>query len=271
MNDKRAGTTRVDTALVERGLARSRRVAARLIAEGVVSEAGTQVLKPSQRVRDDQQLVVTAGDRYVSRAAHKLIAALDAFPVPTDGVLALDLGASTGGFSQVLLERGAARVIAVDVGHGQLSSTLVGEPRLISIEGFNVRYMTRASLTAASGVDVCPTLVVGDLSFISLITVLPAIRAVAPAGADVILLVKPQFEVGRTRVGEGVVHSPVLRADAVSSVVWAAWDLHLGTAGMCASPIVGTHGNQEYLVWLSADGGTDPTQWRDRITTMVGA
>ena len=154
-------------------------------------------MKAAAKVSDGQELVVAGADHYVSRAAHKLIGALDAFAVSPEGRVALDAGASTGGFSQVLLERGAERVIAVDVGHGQLSSELAGEPRLHLVEGFNVRDMTPESLAAASGVDQRPSLVVADLSFISLVTVLPALVATGTEEADFVLLVKPQFEVGR--------------------------------------------------------------------------
>lgn len=263
--------SRLDTALVERGLARSRNSAAKLIADGLVSIDGTPAVKASSRVSDDQRIEVTATDHYVGRGAHKLIAALDAFGVPVCGVTALDLGASTGGFSQVLLGRGAALVLAVDVGHGQLDPRLASADRLVSVEGFNVRYLTGASLAQASGVHVPPRLVVGDLSFISLTTVLPAVRASVDPDADFILLVKPQFEVGRGRARKGIVHDASLRADAVAGVLWAAWDLGLGTAGLVASPIAGGHGNQEYLVWLSARAGRNPTEWMNEITTMVGA
>jgi 23S rRNA (cytidine1920-2'-O)/16S rRNA (cytidine1409-2'-O)-methyltransferase len=256
---------RLDAALAARGLARSRTHAAALIAAGVVSVDGRPVVKPSARVRDDAVLEVAASDHYVSRAAHKLIAALDRFAVEVDGRIALDAGASTGGFSQVLLERGARRVLAVDVGHGQLAAELRGRERLVLIEGCNVRSLDRASLAALSGESEPPSLVTADLSFISLATVLPALVATATDGADLVLLVKPQFEVGRGGTREGVVRDPVLRADAVQGVLWAAHDLGLGTLGVSPSPIAGGHGNQEFLVHLSAGRGGDPSEWSSRI------
>lgn len=261
---------RLDAALVARGFARSRTYAARLIAEGTVTVDGRPALKASAQVDQDQQIAIAEADHYVSRGAHKLIAALDSFAVPVNAALALDVGASTGGFSQVLLERGAARVIALDVGHGQLSPVVANDPRVVSLEGVNARYLSAAALAEASGITDAPTLVVGDLSFISLPTVLPAVSAAAAEDADFVLLIKPQFEVGRTRIREGIVHDPALRADAVTGVLWAAWDLGLGTAGLIPSPIVGGHGNHEYLVWLSAIRGTNPTEWIQRVTAMAG-
>ena len=176
-------TSRLDAALAARGLARSRTHAATLIADGLVTVDGRPVVKASAQVADDAALEVAGADHYVSRAAHKLIAGLDAFDVDVAGRLALDMGASTGGFTQVLRERGAERVIAVDVGHGQLAASVARDPGVISIEGFNVRYMTPESLASASGISQTPSLITGDLSFISLTHVLPAARAVAAGDA----------------------------------------------------------------------------------------
>ncbi len=226
--------------------------------------------RASLKVRSDQSVAIVTADHYVSRAAHKLIAALDAFPVGVSGRLALDVGASTGGFTQVLLEREARAVIALDVGHGQLSSVVAADPRVSVIEGFNARAITAASLADAAGIAEVPDLVVADLSFISLRTVLPAIVATIGDGADYIVLVKPQFEVGRTGIREGVVREPALREEAVNDVLWAAWDLGLPTAGIVPSPLVGTKGNHEYLVWLNATHGSNPTQWRDRVHSYAG-
>jgi len=261
-------TQRLDAALAARGLARSRTHAATLIAEGLVSVDGLPVVKPATPVGDENVLDVAGADHYVSRAAHKLIAGLDAFGIDVHGRVALDMGASTGGFTQVLRERGADPVVAVDVGHGQLAASLALDAGVISIEGFNVRYMTPASLAEASGVTRPPSVITGDLSFISLAHVLPAAHAVAAPSADLVLLIKPQFEVGRTAVKGGLVTNPVLRADAVSGVLWAAWDLGLGTRGLIASPIAGTHGNREYVVHLSRDGAI-PEQWRDEVERLT--
>jgi 23S rRNA (cytidine1920-2'-O)/16S rRNA (cytidine1409-2'-O)-methyltransferase len=264
-------TERLDAALAARGLARSRTHAAALIAEGVVSVDGVPVVKASTRVHDDAALEVAATDHYVSRAAHKLIAGLDAFGVAVRGRLALDMGASTGGFTQVLRERGAQSVIAVDVGHGQLSPIVQADPAVVAVEGFNVRYMTPATLAAASGVDEAPAVVTGDLSFISLTHVLPAVSAVIAPGGDAVLLVKPQFEVGRTAVRGGLVTDAALRADAVATVLWAAWDAGLGTCGVVSSPILGTHGNAEYIVHLAPGRGTNPTEWLDIVNRLTGS
>jgi 23S rRNA (cytidine1920-2'-O)/16S rRNA (cytidine1409-2'-O)-methyltransferase len=263
--------SRLDSALAARGLARSRTHAARLIADGLVTVDGAAVLKASARVADGQTIAVAESDHYVGRAAHKLIAALDGFSINVAGRFALDAGASTGGFTQVLLERGIEQVIAVDVGHGQLAPCLEGDPRVVSVEGFNVRHMNRQSLAQASGVSRPPDLLVGDLSFISLRTVLPALTQTVAEYADLILLIKPQFEVGRGGIREGIVRSAALREDAVAGVLWAAWDCGVGTAGLVPSPLPGTHGNREYLVWLNATTGRHPTEWMRQISTMVGA
>lgn len=264
-------TQRLDAAVATRGLARSRTQAAQLIEAGLVSVDGTPVVKTSVKVDDDQVITVAASDHYVSRAAHKLIAALDAFDLDVGGRVALDLGASTGGFVQVLRERGATTVIALDVGHGQLAPEIAADPAVVAVEGCNVRYLTRDSLTEVSGVSARPRIVTGDLSFISLALVLPAITAVADPAADIVLLIKPQFEVGRTGVREGLVLDGGLRADAVNAVLWAAWDLGLGTAGLIASPIAGARGNQEYLALLRSSTGEDgnPTHWRDRVDALA--
>ncbi len=259
---------RLDAALAERGIARSRTHAARLITDGSVTVDGRTVIKPSTRVGDEQVLALTAIDHYVSRAAHKLLAALAAFAVPVTGRSALDVGASTGGFTQVLLERGAASVVALDVGHGQLDPFIGNNPAVTVIEGFNARALTVPALDAAAGHAVRASVVVADLSFISLTTVLPALVATVGIEADYILLIKPQFEVGRTGVKEGIVHDPGLRADAISDVLWAAWDLGVPTAGLISSPILGAAGNHEYLVWFSALSGTNPTEWRERVLAL---
>jgi 23S rRNA (cytidine1920-2'-O)/16S rRNA (cytidine1409-2'-O)-methyltransferase len=259
--------TRLDAALAERGIARSRTHAARLIADGNVTVDGLTVIKASAKVGDEQVLAVRNIDHYVSRAAHKLIAALDAFDVVVRDREALDVGASTGGFTQVLLERGAKDVVALDVGHGQLDRIIAIDPRVTVIEGFNARDLTRAGLEGAARRPVHPQVVVADLSFISLTTVLPAIATTAEPDADFVFLIKPQFEVGRTGIREGIVRDAGLRSEAVSTVLWAAWDLGLKTAGLIPSPILGTQGNHEYLAWLSTRVGGNPTEWTDRVFT----
>lgn len=264
-------TQRLDAALADRGLARSRTHAAALIADGLVSVDGRAVVKASAPVHENSDLTVAAADHYVSRAAHKLIAGLDAFGIDVAGKTALDMGASTGGFTQVLRERGADPVIAVDVGHGQLAASVAADPAVHAVEGFNVRYMTPQSLAHASGVDAAPAVVTGDLSFISLAHVLPAVHAVCAPDADVVLLVKPQFEVGRTAVKGGLVTNPTLRADAVAGVLWSAWDAGFGTFGIVSSPILGTHGNHEFVAHLAPGRGSNPTEWLDTVNTLTGS
>jgi 23S rRNA (cytidine1920-2'-O)/16S rRNA (cytidine1409-2'-O)-methyltransferase len=260
---------RLDIVVAARGLARSRNHAARLIEQGLVTVDGVPAVKASARVGEAQVVEVAASDHYVSRAAHKLNAALDAFELTVAGIVALDVGASTGGFTQVLLERGARQVIALDVGHGQLVESIRSDAQVTVIEGFNARELTADSLAAASGLAEMPTLVVADLSFISLTQVLPALLATVGPDADFVLLVKPQFEVGRGGIREGIVHSAELRSDAVTGVLWAGWDLGLGTAGFIPSPIAGGAGNREYLVWFSARVGTNPTEWTQQVSAGI--
>jgi 23S rRNA (cytidine1920-2'-O)/16S rRNA (cytidine1409-2'-O)-methyltransferase len=266
--------SRLDAALGARGLARSRSHAAKLIADGLVAVDGVTRIKPSFRVPSDAEVVVAGADHYVSRAAHKLIAALDEFAIDPSGQVALDAGASTGGFSQVLLERGASRILAIDVGHGQLASEIQENGAVISVEGFNVRDLTREWVLARLGspefpTSRLPTLVVADLSFIGLGLVLDPLRTSVDPRANFVLLVKPQFEVGRARVREGIVRDRGLRQDAVANILWAAWDLGLGTAGVIPSPITGSSGNREYLVWLSESEGHNPARFNDVVRALL--
>lgn len=262
-------TARLDAALAARSLARSRTHAAALIAEGRVSVDGVVVEKPATRVSDDARIDVAGDDRYVSRAAHKLVAALDGFGIDVAGRTALDMGASTGGFTQVLLERGAPLVMAVDVGHGQLAASVAADERVRVVEGFNVRYMTRASLAEASGVGARPAVVTGDLSFISLRHVLPSVVETADPSADIVLLVKPQFEVGRHGVREGIVVDADRRVAAVASVIDDARAQGLAVRGLLASPVMGTHGNREALLHLTG-GGPDDADWSEAIARAAG-
>ena len=267
---ERAGQ-RLDSALASRGLARSRTHAARLLADGLVTVNGSGAVKASTRVVESDTVEVAGLDHYVSRAAHKLLAALDAFDVDPRGRTALDVGASTGGFTQVLLERGVDHVVALDVGHAQLSPSIRGDARVTVVEGVNARYLEADQLHGLSDRASSVDLVVADLSFISLTMVLPALVASVPVDSDFVLLVKPQFEVGRQGIREGVVHDARLRNEAVTGVLWAAHDLGLGTAGIIPSPIVGTAGNKEYVVWFSARHGSNPTEWLGRSESTTGA
>lgn len=261
---------RLDVALVERGLARSRTAAARAVAAGEVRVDGVPATRASAKVGPEASLEITV-PRHVSRAGAKLEAALDAFAVDPSGRLALDLGASTGGFTALLLERGASEVIALDVGHEQLVPELRRDRRVIVVEGENARDLTRDRLAALTGLVDAPSLVVADLSFISLAHVLPAIAAVLGPGGDVVCLIKPQFEVGRTKVRGGLVPVAADRAAAVLAVLAAARDVGLGTAGVIASPVVGTHGNREVLAHLRPVHGEDPGGWEDRVRRATGA
>jgi 23S rRNA (cytidine1920-2'-O)/16S rRNA (cytidine1409-2'-O)-methyltransferase len=246
-----ARRSRLDAELVRRGLARSREHAVALIAEGRVAVSGQAATKPATGVEAGTPVVVrTDPDEpsWVSRGAHKLLGALDAFPVAVAGRRALDAGASTGGFTEVLLSRGAREVVAVDVGYGELAWSLRTDERVVVHERTNVRELT------PEAIDGQVELVVADLSFISLRLVLPALTACAGPGADLLPMVKPQFEVGRERLGAGgVVRDLTHRADAVATVAQAAGDLGWGTAGVVASPLPGPAGNVEFFLWLRRD------------------
>ena len=240
---------RVDAELVRRGLARSRQQAAELIGAGRVSIDGMPAAKPATAVTVDTKLTVAGADErsWVSRGAHKLIGALDAFGVAVDGRRCLDAGASTGGFTQVLLDRGAGEVVAADVGYGQLAWPLRSDSRVVVMERTNVRGLTAEAI--GGPVD----LVVADLSFISLATVLPALVSCASADADIVPMVKPQFEVGKDRVGAGgVVSDPEIRADAVLSVARRAAELDWQTVDVTSSPLPGPSGNVEFFLRLRA-------------------
>jgi 23S rRNA (cytidine1920-2'-O)/16S rRNA (cytidine1409-2'-O)-methyltransferase len=283
-------TQRLDLALVDRGLARSRTAARTAIEQGRVSVDGRAVVKVSHPVRTDARLEVDGDDRYVSRAALKLSAALDAAALDVEGLLALDLGASTGGFTQVLLERGARRVIALDVGHGQLDPALRADPRVVVVEGENARALTAERLAELRGVAVSDVaangsatgedaasaaepvgVVVADLSFISLTLVLPAIVATVGTEVPIVLLIKPQFEAGRQGIREGIVRDAIVRDDAIMTVLWAAADLGLHASELLSSPIVGSAGNHEYLAVFRPGAGVHPTEWRGRATALASA
>jgi 23S rRNA (cytidine1920-2'-O)/16S rRNA (cytidine1409-2'-O)-methyltransferase len=259
--------SRLDAELVRRGLARSREHASELIAAGRVKVAGTVATKPATGVTADAAIVVTTGEQedphYASRGAHKLLGALQAFEgLDVKGRRCLDAGASTGGFTDVLLRAGAAEVIAVDVGYGQLVWSLQTDERVTVMDRTNVRNLT---LDAIGGVPV--DLTVGDLSFISLTLVLPALTGVTADDGDLVVMVKPQFEVGKERLGKGgVVRDPELRAAAVRSVAVAATERGWGIAGVTASPLPGPSGNVEYFLWIRRNAAPlDETMLRSAI------
>ena len=265
-------TARLDVALVERGLARSRRHAQTLIGAGRVQVGPAQARRAATTVPDDVPVHVVADPSdpdYVSRAAHKLAGALDAWGGPAvAGRHCLDVGAATGGFTDVLLRRGARRVVAVDVGHGQLDARLAADPRVELREGVNARDL------APGDVDPAPSLVVADLSFISLRLVLRPVASVAAPGADLVVLVKPQFEVGRAALGSGgVVRDAAARRDAVADVLAVAAGLGLVARGLVASTLPGPAGNLEYPLWLTRDqdpGGAGAMSHDDLLATVFG-
>ncbi|WP_431977573.1 TlyA family RNA methyltransferase [Micromonospora haikouensis] len=264
-----ARRNRLDAELVRRGLARSREQAAALVEAGRVQLRGVPARKAAALVDPADPLLVTGADptsEYVSRGGHKLAGALAAFTpdgLRVAGRRCLDAGASTGGFTDVLLRAGAAEVVAVDVGYGQLAWALRTDDRVRVFERTNVRTLSPEAIGGEAD------LTVADLSFISLRLVLPALAACTRADGDLALMVKPQFEVGRERVGTGgVVRDPALRAEAVLDVSAAAALLGLGLAGVTASPLPGPSGNVEFFVWLRRGApAADP----ERVRAVVAA
>jgi 23S rRNA (cytidine1920-2'-O)/16S rRNA (cytidine1409-2'-O)-methyltransferase len=233
---------RLDQALVARGLAESRSRARALIEAGDVRVAGAPALRPAQDVKEDDALDVRGGRRWVGRAALKLLHALDAFDLSPEGAAVLDLGASTGGFTELLLARGAATVIALDVGRGQLHPSLRADPRVTAREGANARDLKPGDLDPFDWIT-------ADLSFISLLKALPAALALAPSGAVLIALIKPQFEVGRAAVGKGgIVRDAQAQEEARACVraflIASGW----AVIGEAESPILGGDGNREFLI-----------------------
>lgn len=241
---------RLDQAVVARKLATSRTAAARHIQAGEVLVNGQKVTKPASKVAEHDVIRLTmAGPQYASRAGHKLAGALEIFhTIEVRDTRCLDAGASTGGFTDVLLQRGAKQVVAVDVGHDQLIQRLRVDPRVEVHEGLNVRYLTLKDI--GQPVD----LVVSDLSFISLTLVVAALVRVCTPGAHLLLMIKPQFEIGRQKLPKtGVVTDPDQRRDAVLAVINAAIEHGLVPQGVAASPLPGQDGNKEFFFWATYD------------------
>jgi 23S rRNA (cytidine1920-2'-O)/16S rRNA (cytidine1409-2'-O)-methyltransferase len=235
--------------LVRRGFAGSRTEAQRLIEVGSVVVGGRPLAKPSTMVAHDEQITVEPGDRWASRAGAKLEAALEAFGIEVAGRRALDVGASTGGFTDVLLQRGAASVVALDVGYGQLIWRLATDPRVQVSDRTNFRTVAPADLGAPFD------LVTMDVSFISAASLAGQLHASGASGTDYVVLVKPQFEVGRDLVGRGgIVRDPESHATAVRSVVRALANAGIAPRAAMPSPVLGAKGNREFLVAASLGG-----------------
>jgi len=242
--------SRIDAVLAERGLFPSRSAAAGAVRAGEVriGQDGPVALRPSQLVEPDASLIVDEGPRYVSRGGTKLENALDALGIDVAGRECLDVGASTGGFTDCLLQRGAARVAAVDVAYGQLDVRLRSDPRVHVIERLNGRELEPAALPFA------PSLATIDVSFISLTKILPAVARCLEPGGEVLAMVKPQFELGKERVGRGVVRSAADRREAILTVAEAARGRGLPIRGFASSGLPGPKGNRETFVWCGGEG-----------------
>ncbi len=237
--------SRIDQLLVARGFCASREKAQRAIMAGRVIVGGQKAEKPGLQVAEDAIIELRAGDRYVGRGGLKLEAALDRFALSVEGKVCLDIGASTGGFTDCLLQRGAARIHAIDVGHGQLDWKLRKDARVVTREGVNARYLT--ALDIGEPIQVC----VIDVSFISLTLILKAAFALLPAAADMIVLIKPQFELSPAKVGRGgVVKNPIFRAEAVEKIQAFVEENGKSWLGVIESPLPGREGNIEFLAHL---------------------
>ncbi len=245
--------TRLDVWLAEHGLAESREKAQALVMAGRVTVGGQPAAKPGMRVKEGASVAVAPGAAHVGRGALKLAGALDAFGLSPAGRVAVDVGASTGGFTETLLERGAARVYAVDVGRGQLHEKLRQDPRVVVRDRVNAR-----SLSPEVVPEPCSLAVVA-VSFISVRKVLPALLSVLAPAAQAVVLVKPQFEVGRFQVGRGgLVKDPALHRQALRDVAAGAQPLGYAVRGACPSPLPGAEGNREFFLLLEPGGPTAP-------------
>lgn len=254
---------RADKAVVDRGLAESRHKAQALIMAGRVFSDGERIEKPGQKLKAGQEIIVTEKMPYVSRGGVKLAGALDAFAVPVAGKVAADLGASTGGFTDCLLQRGVKKVYAVDVDTRQLDQRLRIDPRVVMVDK-NARFLERSDF--ADHLDIITT----DLSFISVLKVLPAIKSFIDDGF-LVALIKPQFEVGKGRVGKkGVVRDPRLHEEVMTQMIHSAERYGFHTLGLAKSPIRGQRGNQEFfLLWSTQRPALEPGRWRSLLKEAV--
>ena len=273
--EEMARKRRLDLHLLTLGLASSRQQAQRLIRAGKVRDVhGQRLEKPGQEVPEESLVQVEQPPRFVSRGGDKLLGALQVFPVEVNGRVCLDGGISTGGFTDCLLQHGASRVYGIDVGYGQTAWSLRTDERVVLRERTNLRRLTAEELYGEA--DQRPTLAVADVSFISLSLVLPALRGLMitegldAKDCEAIVLVKPQFEVGRQRVGKGgVVRDPAAHIDAITDVIEAAQPLGWKPSGLVASPLTGPAGNHEYLLWLTSY--IDPEVDTPMIEKLVSA
>jgi 23S rRNA (cytidine1920-2'-O)/16S rRNA (cytidine1409-2'-O)-methyltransferase len=261
-----AARRRLDLLLVERGLAASRQRAQALVMAGDVRVGGVLAAKPGMAVKGDAEVLVRPPRDHVGRGALKLLGALDALGIDPAGAVAIDVGASTGGFTQVLLERGARRVHALDVGRAQLHERLRRDPRVVVHERVNARRLTPAAIG-----EPC-SLAVMDVSFISALKILPALRGVLAGDATALVLVKPQFEVGRGLVGKGgLVKDKALQRGALARVALSSRELGYAVVGACASAISGAAGNREFFLLLRASGeGLEPGAIEALAERVVG-
>ena len=260
---------RLDLQLVERGLAASRQQAQQLIRAGKVRSGDRVLDKPGLELALEAELQVEQPQRFVSRGGEKLLAAIEAFPLALEGRVCLDGGISTGGFSDCLLQHGAARVYGVDVGYGQTAWSLRTDPRLVLKERTNLRHLQPEQLYGEA--DPWPDLAVADVSFIRLALVLPALgRLLRPERREALLLVKPQFEVGKQSLSaHGLVNDHNLRAGAIKQVADEAAKLGMGIRGLERSELPGTHGNVEYVLWISPNEPVNQSKWTDRIESVA--
>ena len=242
---------RLDLHLLTKGLVNSRQKAIQLIRAGKVRSFDGRILdKPGQEISTDLEVIVQHPPRFVSRGGEKLIAAFENFPIKVEKRICLDCGISTGGFTDCLLKMGASIVYGIDVGYGQTAWTLRKDPRVVLRERTNLRKLSPQELYLQG--DIWPNLAVADLSFISLKLVMPSIQSLLKEDADLLFLVKPQFEVGKELVGKGgVVRNSSAHVNALTSVINDAKQLNLFPKGLIASPLTGPAGNHEYFIWLS--------------------
>jgi len=260
--------TRIDSRLYELGLASSRSQAQQLVARGMVKLDGKTVTKPSQKVSEKQTLSVIEGKTFVSRAGFKLDHALEIFKIPVQDKYCLDIGASTGGFTDCLLQRGAKKILALDVGTAQLAESISSSPKVTDLPNQNIREFTAAQLLAIDNDFEKLSLIVCDMSFISITHALQASIKLS-SDFDFIGLIKPQFEVGQHSLSaSGVVTDWRERKRSIEQVIESAQDLGMTCAGISSSPIKGATGNQEYLIWLNK-GGSDIPQWDGNLDALV--